>query len=413
MDKDAILESFNNNGEFGELLTSAIQYLAEFPNDPDILFALGKATYLQGKWTQAATYLETLSVITDKDAWVMFALGDTLFHLRQYEKAQNFLQRSVDLNPRDFHARRRLADVAMGSENWSAAANILAEAATVNTFDPDLLYYLGVAQYRAGDHCSAMKAWDRMAQHPRNGVARRLDKSVPLAPVNIAERKILSQNGEDGIILRLFSEIGFESRRFVEIGFHPREANCLAIALLEGLSGSFIDGDSMVCAQARLRFQSILRPDLSVINQFLNTTNINGVIRATKMDGAIEILSIDIDGNDYWIWDAIECVTPRVVIIEMNVHAGPSLSITMPYRADFIWQKNAISGASLRALTKLGSKKGYSLIGCNATGVNAFFLRSNIKSTSFPPLTIEEAYSPFLHLARPERDFDLSKWQEV
>lgn len=412
IDKSAILD-YLNKGEIVEFMATAVQYLADFPDDHGILFALGKTTYLQGKWTQAATYLETLSVLTDKDPWVMFALGDTLFHLRQYEKAQTFLRRSVELNPGDFHARRRLADVEMGSENWAIAANLLAEAASINTFDPEILYYLGVAQYRAGDSRSAAEAWHRMAQHARNGGAPRLVKSVPLAPVNIVERKILSQNGEDGIILQLFSEIGFQSRRFVEIGFHPREANCLAIALLEGLTGLFIDADSMVCAQARLRFDSIRRPDLSVISQFLNTSNVNDVIRAAEMHGPVEILSIDIDGNDYWVWDAIECVTPRVVIIEMNVHAGPVLSITMPYRADFVWQKDAVSGASLRALTKLGKKKGYSLIGCNLTGTNAFFLQSNISAISFPRLTIEEAYFPLMHLAQPEGAFDMGKWQKV
>ena len=108
------------------------------------------------------------------------------------------------------------------------------------------------------------------------------------------------------------------------------------------------------------------------------------------------MLSIDIDGNDYWIWKAINCIKPRLVVIEYNSFFGPKIAATVQYKTKFIWDhrnKKSYYGASLKALEKLGKKKGYNLIGVDTNGVNAFFIRKDLsKNTNIKSKKIKHIF---------------------
>jgi len=112
----------------------------------------------------------------------------------------------------------------------------------------------------------------------------------------------------------------------------------------------------------------------------------------------IDFLSLDVDGNDYWFWEELECVSPRVVCIEYNAGIGSDRSLTVPYADDF--ERYArhpggfFHGASLAALESLGRRKGYYLIGCDMTGTNAFFLRDDVRIDGVSALTPREAFRP-------------------
>lgn len=111
------------------------------------------------------------------------------------------------------------------------------------------------------------------------------------------------------------------------------------------------------------------------------------------MPERFDLLSIDLDYNDYWIWKAIETYVPRVVVIEYNATPGPSESQVVEYDPYHRWDGTDHFGASLLALVRLGHLKGYELIGCDSKGVNAFFVRSDLVEDHFEIRSIEELYT--------------------
>jgi hypothetical protein len=135
--------------------------------------------------------------------------------------------------------------------------------------------------------------------------------------------------------------------------------------------------------------------DLKAESVFITRDNINDVILRNGINGDIGLLSVDIDGNDYWIWDAITCISPRIVICEYNSHFGANPKVSTPYVSTFYrgdaHYSNIYYGASISALTYLASKKGYSLVGGNSAGNNVFFVRNDVCS-SLKIISPEEAY---------------------
>ena len=131
---------------------------------------------------------------------------------------------------------------------------------------------------------------------------------------------------------------------------------------------------------------------------FITRDNLEELISGNGVPRDIDFLSLDVDGNDYWFWQTLECISPRVVCIEYNAGLGPDLSWTVPYDDEFERYAKHPSGffhgASLTALTALGKQKGYYLIGCDSTGTNAFFLRDDIEISGVAALTPREAFRP-------------------
>ncbi len=208
----------------------------------------------------------------------------------------------------------------------------------------------------------------------------------------------LSQNGEDGVIRYLFSQIGFESRWFLEFGFGAAQCNSLRLMVHENFSGLLIDGDT-----ENVRFFEYAAAKKSIRNvravqAFITRDNLETLIRDNGVPRDIDLLSLDVDGNDYWLWQVLECVSPRVVCIEYNAGLGSDRSLSVPY--DDAFERYArhpsgfFHGASLTALESLGREKGYYLVGCDRTGTNAFFLRDDIHIDGVPALTPREAFRP-------------------
>ena len=209
----------------------------------------------------------------------------------------------------------------------------------------------------------------------------------------------LSQNGEDGIIRYLFEQAGYESRWLVEFGFAAHQCNALRLLVKERFSGLLIDGsdqnvDFFNFAARKHGIDDCAR----AIRAFITRDNLNELIASSGVPREIDFLSLDVDGNDYWFWESLDCISPRVVCIEYNAGIGPDLSWTVGY--DDAFQRFSqhpsgfFHGASLAALEALGKRKGYYLIGCDSTGTNAFFLRDDVEIEGIPALTAREAYRP-------------------
>lgn len=182
------------------------------------------------------------------------------------------------------------------------------------------------------------------------------------------ERSVYSQCGEDGVLLRLFEHIGTTSRTFVEFGAWDglRFSNTANLRLNHGWTGLLMEGSDRADGE-------IVRREL------VDAENVNELFARYGVPESFDLLSIDIDGNDYWVWKAIQGFRARVVVIEYNAHFGLEVSKTMPYDANHVWDKTGYHGASLAAVRKLGLKLGYSLVYTETYGPNAFFvLRSEL-----------------------------------
>lgn len=199
--------------------------------------------------------------------------------------------------------------------------------------------------------------------------------------------KVYSQNDEDGIIAEIFRRIGMANRFFIEFGVQDGLECNSHFLLLQGWSGVFIEGGTKYCKEIERNFQTpIAQNRLTLLNEFITAENINDLFAKTRAVeiGDIDLLSIDIDGNDYHIFKAVKVINPRVIIIEMNSKFPPPAEWIMPYNPSHMWDYTDNQGASLESLTKLGKEKGYRLVATNISGVNAFFVREDLCGDKFP-----------------------------
>lgn len=198
--------------------------------------------------------------------------------------------------------------------------------------------------------------------------------------INEYEFQIFSQFGDDGIIQYLINNIKNIERKFVEFGVENyEEANTRLLLEKDNWSGLIIDSSQKNISYIKKQ-DFFWKNRLNVVCDFITTKNINHILKINDFVSDIGVLSIDIDGNDYWIWKEIDVVNPAIVIIEYNARFGKESSVTIPYNEKFIRNNvnNLYYGASLSALNKLAEKKNYSLICTNKNGNNAYFIKNNL-----------------------------------
>lgn len=209
--------------------------------------------------------------------------------------------------------------------------------------------------------------------------------------------RVFSEYDEDGVILYLLSVVGASSRSFVDIGAGNgiHASNCANLAFNLGFHGAFIDADESGIANGRAVYAN--HPDTQrypprFVNAFVKKETINDTIREAGFEGEIDLLSIDIDGNDYWIWDAIDCVRPRIVIVETHVEYGLE-EVLAPYDENYVWHRappDSPIGASPASMTKLAQRLGYRLVGGNRLGFNAIYLRDDLAPDLIPSIGVRE-----------------------
>ncbi|MDO8828408.1 hypothetical protein [Methylophaga sp.] len=193
------------------------------------------------------------------------------------------------------------------------------------------------------------------------------------------EKKIFSQNGEDGIITTIFNVIGIKNSYFVEFGVGDGNECNTRLLRENGWNGLWMDGT---------------KSDNSfVYHEKITAENINSLFEKYSVPHEFDLLSIDIDSNDYWIYKAINaCYSPRVIIVEYNASYPPPQSKTVVYDPDLTWQGTNYFGASLVAWINILRARGYSLVGCESRGVNAFFIKNELIRKPFTPLDANEAF---------------------
>lgn len=195
--------------------------------------------------------------------------------------------------------------------------------------------------------------------------------------LNRYEFGVFSQNCEDGILNEIFQRIGVESRYFVEFGIQDGTENCTRNLLVNhGWSGVWIDGSIDYVDSARSKFS---RNKVRILESLLTRENILDVFNSNDIPNEFDLCVIDVDGNDYWLWEKIsENYRPRVVVIEVNASLPVSARWVMPYDPNHSWDGTNYFGASLRSLAELAERLGYVIVGCDHKGVNAFFIRRDL-----------------------------------
>ena len=210
------------------------------------------------------------------------------------------------------------------------------------------------------------------------------------------EAQVFSQNGEDGIITEIIRRITPTNRFFVEIGAgHGIEGNT-AYLLRKGWKGIWVEADPRAVRSIHTHFAAELESgQLRLVQSFVTRENVARLMSDAGVPADFDVLSIDVDRNTSHIWRALPAFRPRVVVIEYNASIPASDEWEVPYDADAVWDESSYFGASLKALERLGADRGYGLVACDRTGLNAFFVRADAALDHFVgPLTAEACYEP-------------------
>jgi FkbM family methyltransferase len=190
------------------------------------------------------------------------------------------------------------------------------------------------------------------------------------------EFKLFSQNGEDGVLAEIFRRIGTGGRFFVEIGADLWESNALALADVLGWSGVFIEANPEKAEAFRYKYAGVT--GITAVEGIVTPDSINTLLASANVPVDVDLLSIDIDGNDFWVWAALERCQPRVVVIEYNAHLKSEAQLVQPYSNEGVYEYTNYFGASIGALLALGERIGYRLVHTESHGVNAFFVRTDL-----------------------------------
>jgi hypothetical protein len=248
----------------------------------------------------------------------------------------------------------------------------------------DRLYQVAVLEYR--QRCA--RELRELLADPSYAAPGRLERHG---------RKVWSQSDEDGIIEEIFRRIGTTSRTFVEFGVSDgRQCNTLKL-LVEGWRGLWMESSAEDCARIRQVFAPQLGDGrLELLQANVTAETVDRLIGSARVaaSGGLDLLSIDIDGNDYHVLKAMQAVQPRVLVVEYNGKFPPPMDLVQPYDPAHVWDRSDYFGASLQAIANLAARRGYRLVGTNVVGVNAFFVRSDLAADHFAEGGAAALYNP-------------------
>jgi hypothetical protein len=226
---------------------------------------------------------------------------------------------------------------------------------------------------------------------------------APLPSLAEVGFKVNSQTDEDGILLYLFALLGVGQKTAIELcAGSGEECNTANLILNHGWCALLVDGNEALVSRGREYFSK--HPNTFVhppqfTHAWVTRDSVNDLIRANGFQGEVDLLSLDLDGVDYWIWKSIDVVQPRVVVLEYQDILGPERSVTVPYSDDFDYRRYPTTrgmpnycGASLSAFVKLGRAKGYRFVGCNRLGYNAFFVKDELARDLIPEASVESCF---------------------
>lgn len=220
---------------------------------------------------------------------------------------------------------------------------------------------------------------------------------VKIETLKDVEFKVFSQWGDDGIIAWIVNQLKLEDPFFVEFGVQTyEESNTRFLLQNQNWSGLIIDGNKDFIDYIK-KDRIYWKHDLRAENLFITKENIDKFLETKCPKKDIDLLSIDIDGNDYWIFEAINSVSAKILICEYNSLLGEVDELTIPYNPNFFrtdaHYSNLYFGASIQALISLSQKKGYTFLGTNSNANNAYFIRNDLCSIFEDKIKLKKIFS--------------------
>jgi hypothetical protein len=260
--------------------------------------------------------------------------------------------------------------------------------------------YLNGPLYARLDAGASSRPPDAAAQLSLAMTYRRMAHEGRLPPLAAVGFKAFSETDEDGILLYLFAILGTANRVAVEMcAGDGRECNSANLILNHGWDALLVDGDPNNISKAKRFYarhpNTWVRPP-QIAHAWLTRGGVNDLIRRHGLEGEIDLFSLDMDGVDYWLWEALDAVSPRIVVVEYSDALGPERAASVPYSDDFRAQyldgQPEFAGASLAAFVNLGRRKNYRLIGVNSLGFNAFFVRNDLGRELIPEVSVAACF---------------------
>ena len=227
-------------------------------------------------------------------------------------------------------------------------------------------------------------------------LAENLKNKEDISSLSEVEFKVFSQFGDDGIIQWLVQHIDVPNQTFIEFGVADyHESNTRFLLMNNNWAGFIMDGsDSNVLRIQRSAYY--WKYAITARSVFITRENINSILKQCSFENEVGLLHIDLDGVDYWIWSAIQDVSPVILILEYNSVFGRDRAVTIPYSEGFQRTKahysNLYWGASLPALHRLSEEKGYVFIGCNSAGNNAYFVRRDKLNSKVREISLQDGF---------------------
>lgn len=224
-------------------------------------------------------------------------------------------------------------------------------------------------RYRPTDLDSRLSAVGRLASRARPELFAAQDLTG-------FELRGFSQNGEDGVLVELLNRVGVGGRFFVEFGIqNGSEGNCVLLAELFGWSGVFVEADDDCFAELERRYRGY---PVRCVHDLVTADRVEAIFRDAGVPEEPDVVSIDIDGNDLYVWDALTSFRPRVVVIEYNSGIRAEGPVAQPHDPERGWDGSGAFGSSLAALDAVAARHGYRLAHTDLTGTNAFYVREDL-----------------------------------
>lgn len=223
-----------------------------------------------------------------------------------------------------------------------------------------------------------------------------LQQDFRLNSLSSYEFKVFSQWGEDGILQHLTKHLNIPCHTFIEFGVEDfYESNCRLLLMKDRWAGYVIDGSTANIERLKSSYFYWQYP-LGSTASFITRENVEALLSESGFSRDLGILSVDIDGVDYHVLEALAEWRPSIIIVEYNGVFGHRVPVSVPYSADFQRTTKHVSnlyyGANLPAFQHLLTGRGYALVGVNGAGSNAFFVRNQLINDRVPAVTLAQCY---------------------
>lgn len=205
-----------------------------------------------------------------------------------------------------------------------------------------------------------------------------MQSSPPPIDLSGLAQSLYAQGKEEGILSRIMERIAPTNRYCVDIGASDglRNSNTALLLREQGWQGLLVEGSSYRYGRLKANYGDVHSVQLR--HEQVQPDTVGRLLEEAGVPAEFDLLSVDIDGNDYWIWRALEAFRPRLVVIEYNPYYTPPERWDMCFNAKHVWDGSTYYGASLESLYHLGKSKGYELVCCDDMGNNAFFVRRDL-----------------------------------